>query len=104
MISVRTIRLGLVAVCAAGIVGMIVTSAGGSNDGALAFGLVTAAAAVGLILVTAVTSRPPPEAEEALALQVEQRVVELVAAGADEAEVRHLVGVAARLGRLRSGS
>ena len=100
-----------------GIAGMIVGSIADNNGMAITFGLVTAVAAVGLILVTAVagpggfartgpTSRP--RRRRAAGALVEEQVDELVAAGADERAVRELVGgrsptPAQRLSRRSSG-
>ena len=55
----RTIRRLVIVVFVAGIAGMIVGSIADNNGVAITFGLITAAAAVGLILVTAVAG---PEA------------------------------------------
>ena len=102
--SPRTVRRVVVAVCLGGIAGMIATSIAGSNAGALTFGLITAAAALSLIVVTAVTA--PVDAtlgDQQLAEQLERRIDELVAAGADEAAVRALVGDSVRYGR-RTGA
>lgn len=97
---VRTTRRLLVAVCLLGIPGMIVTSVADSTGGALAFGLATAVAVLGLILLTAVTA-PPAAGDllaEAAAERVEAEVAGLVAAGADEDAVRRLVRASVRLG------
>ena len=56
-VSPRTIRRLVIAVFVIGIAGMIVGSIADNNGVAITFGLLTAAAAVGLILVTA--SAPP---------------------------------------------
>ena len=102
-----------------GIAGMIIGSIADNNGLAITFGLVTAAAAVGLILVTAVAgpdaftpnrSTPGPEATgrdagpatEEDAARLEGQITELVAGGADEAAVRALVRQAISFGR-RSG-
>ena len=97
--SPNAVRRLLVAVCGAGIVGMIATSIAESNDGALAFGLLTAAAALGMILVTAVTGGGRARSDDELAEALEDRVDALVAAGVDERTVRALVRDAVRLGR-----
>ena len=97
--SVVAIRRALVAVCVAGIAGMIVTSIADSNDGALAFGLLTAAAALGLILVTAVTDGGRARDGDQLGDAVEWRIGRLVAAGADERVVRALARDAVELGQ-----
>lgn len=101
--SPRWIRRAVLAVCVAGIVGMIVSSIAGSTGGAATAGLVTAVAILLLIVVTA-TAGPdafgaPAPMDEYAAEDVERRVEALVAAGADEAEVRALVRAATRLGR-----
>lgn len=100
--SPRTIRRLLIAACVAGVAGMIVTSIVDSADGALTFGLLTAAAAFGMILVTAVTTGGSARSEDDLGEAVEERVTALVASGADERSVRALVGDAMRLGARRS--
>lgn len=52
--SLRVVRWIVMGVCAAGIAGMIVSSIVDANGAALAFGLVTAIAVVGLIVATTV--------------------------------------------------
>jgi hypothetical protein len=97
--SEGAIRRSLVAVCLAGIAGMIVTSIAASNGGALAFGLVTAAAATGLILVTAVTNGGRAQDADQLGASLEWRIERLVQSGADERAVRALAGDAVELGQ-----
>ena len=109
--SPRTIRRLVLVVFVGGIAGMIVGSILDNNGVAITFGLVTATAAVGLILVTAVA---PPEAFRKGAVRVaatsgdgdgalvEEQVERLVTAGADETEVRELVRRSIAFGR-RSG-
>ena len=124
--SPRTIRRLVLAVFVSGVAGMIVGSILDNNGVAITFGLLTATAAVGLILVTAVA---PPEAfkrsggdgfdgdaartgadavaepdagADAAGALVEEQVDLLVAAGADEAGVRELVRRSIAYGR-RSG-
>ena len=109
--SPRTIRRLVLVVFVGGIAGMIVGSILDNNGVAITFGLVTATAAVGLILVTAVA---PPEAFRKGAVRmtitptiddgddgalVEEQVGRLVTAGADEAEVRELVRRSITFGR-----
>ena len=99
-------RRAATAVCVAAIVGMIVSAVNESTAGALTAGMVAAAAALAMILVTAVTADGAPgvgvsPVDESLAAEIEDRVRSLVAMGADEAEVRELVGAAVRLGRRR---
>jgi multisubunit Na+/H+ antiporter MnhB subunit len=92
------IRRLLIAVCVAGVAGMIVTSIADSPGGALTFGLLTAVAAFGMILVTAVTNGGSARPDEELGEAVEDRIRELVDAGADERALRALVRDAVRLG------
>ena len=114
--SPRTVRRLVIGVFVIGIAGMIAGSIADNNGFAITFGLITAAAAVGLILVSAVA--PPgsfgpaeprgfrrssePDArpvDEAAAALVEEQVGQLVSAGADEGQVRELVRRAVTLGR-----
>jgi len=107
MSRARAVRWVVIAVCVVGIAGMIVGSVADNNDVALTFGLITAAAVLCLMVATAVS---PPLAssmtatataafDEAQAARVERLVDGLVAGGADESDVRRLVGEAVRLGR-----
>ncbi len=119
--SPRLIRRLVVLVFVGGIAGMIVGSIKDSNGAAITAGIVTAMAALGLILITSVAppgslakpsrangvngagaepdADPPPLAfDETIARDVEGRVQALVAAGADEEEVRKLVRRAIDLG------
>jgi hypothetical protein len=92
-------------VCAAifvgGIAGIIVASVNGNNAGVvLTIGLVVVLAAVALLTLGAVAPKGTIDAfDDAAAERLEQQVAALVAAGADEAEVRALVREAMRLGR-----
>ena len=97
--SPRAVRGVLIGVCVAGIAGMIATSIADAPGGALTFGLLTAAAAVGMILVTAVTTGGSARGDDELAAELEERVEALVAAGAEETAVRDVVSRAIRLGR-----
>lgn len=86
-------------ICVAGIGGMIATSIADSNGGAVTFGLITATAVLGLILVTSVAGPGAFRADasrmdDATAAELEARIRRLVEAGADEDEVRRLVGAA----------
>jgi hypothetical protein len=117
-LSPRSVRRLVLVVFVGGIGGMILGSILDNNGVAITFGLVTAAAALGLILVTMVT---PPEAfhraggdrfagaddagrrstgtapagepgdDEQAGAAVEEQVERLTAAGADEREVRELI-------------
>ena len=92
-------RRVVIAVCVAGIAGMIVSSIADNTGAALTAGLVTAVAVLCLIVATAVTGARGVGVSELLAEEVEERVGALVAAGADEASVRGLVSAAVKLGR-----
>ena len=98
-----------------GIAGMIGGSIADNNGVAVTFGLITAAATVGLILVTASAGPdafgPAPSTDagtgvgvEETGEAVEEQVARLTAAGADETEVRELVRRAVALGRRVRGS
>lgn len=99
--SPRAVRLVVLAVCAAGIAGMVVGSVADDNTVALTFGLITAAAVACLIVATAVGGPDASEADEVGGERIEELVAALVARGAEEATVRDLVGEAVRLGRSR---
>jgi len=83
----------------AGIVGIIVTSIVNNNNAlVLTFGAAMTLAAIVLIAVNAVTDTATVDVfDDARAEQLEARIGDLVAAGADEAEVRALVRDAQRL-------
>jgi len=110
MSRARAVRWVVIAVCVIGIAGMIVGSIADDNGVALTFGLVTAAAALCLIVATAVTTGTPGPStastgsagqrafDEAQAARVEELIQRLVAEGAAEHEVRDLVREAVRLG------
>jgi hypothetical protein len=90
----------VLAVCAAGIAGMIAGSIADNNAMAMTFGLATAVAVLCLMVATAVVGPPvgtPPD--EAQAARVEGLAADLTAAGADGALVRSLVRESVRLGR-----
>jgi hypothetical protein len=96
-VSARAIRQLVIVVFVGGIAGMIVGSILDNNGVALTFGLITAAAAVGLILVTTVagpagaTRSDAGVDDEAAGQRVEAQVDLLVRNGAEEGEVRELV-------------
>lgn len=89
--------------CALAIVAMIVASITTHNGAAIAAGMVAAVAVLCLMLVTAVAGPQAfgsaPAADEAAMVDLEARIEALVAAGADEAEVRSLVRAVRRLSR-----
>ena len=106
-ISPRLVRRCVLLVFVAGIISMIVSSILDSTGGAITFGLITAVAAITLVLVTSVS--PPgalskhgtrsPEVDERVAADIEQRVSALTDAGADEDQVRRLVSRSIEFGR-----
>ena len=100
--SAGAVRRVCAAVFVLGIAGMIVASIADNSGAALTAGLITAAAALCLIVATTVTTgRRPVDDGEVLAEQLEGRIGALVAKGADEAELRDLVRTAVDLGRTR---
>jgi hypothetical protein len=101
LISPRWIRRIVLVVCASAIAGMIVASVTTHNGVAIALGITAAVAVLCLMLVTAIAG---PEAfgqsapvDERAAADLERRVEALVAAGADEDEVRSLIRAVRRL-------
>jgi hypothetical protein len=106
-ISPRIIRRIVLIVFVLGIGGMIGGSIAEITGLAITFGLITAIAALALVLVTSVApegslakqgeavSRP---VDELLAGDLEDRILALVDQGADETMVRKLVGRAIELG------
>jgi len=119
----RIIRIAVIAVCVAGVAGMIVASVTNHNGAAITFGLVTAVAILCQMVATTVANeagRAPgapgasdeaqadeaqadeAQADEAQAADLEARIDALVDGGADEAAVRDLVRHAVSLGRRRS--
>jgi hypothetical protein len=105
-VSPRVIRRIVLAVFVGAIGGMVAGSIADNNGIAVTFGLISAVAALGLILVTSVTTGPtaptfdaPAAFDEQAAAIMETRIEDLVAAGADEATIRDLIRDAVRLGR-----
>lgn len=104
----RIIRRIVIVVFVIGIGGMIAGSIADNNGIAITFGLLTAIAALALVLVTQVSppgslAKPgaaaPAVVDEQLASDLESRIERLVGDGANEADVRKLVGRAIELGR-----
>jgi hypothetical protein len=96
----RIVRRLVLVVFVGGIAGMIVGSIADNNGIAITFGLVTAVAAICLMLVTSVTAATESvRFDEARAEELEGRIQALVDAGADEDELRDLVRDAVLLGR-----
>jgi hypothetical protein len=103
IVPAAAIRVTAMIVCGAGIVGMIIGSIADSNAVAVTFGLITAAAALCLIAISAVA--PPKHSRainEADAEALENAIQGLVAAGADEDTVRRLVRKALDVGQARN--
>jgi hypothetical protein len=98
--AVRYVVIGL---CAAGIVGMIVASVAGNNNGwVVTFGLLAVVSIVVLMAFSAASrGGAPATVDESVAERVERRIRDLVETGADETAVRDLVRDAVRLGRGR---
>ena len=95
------LRALVIALCACGIAGMIVSSVRGNNNGwVISFGFLTAVPALALLAVQAVLdAERGVSVDESLAERVERQVGELHQAGADEDALRRLVRDAVRLGR-----
>ena len=91
--SLNLIKSACFALFLAGIPAIIVSSVRGNNEGwVLTFGMITAVAAIILIAVSSVTSTKRIDAfNDVLAERVEQRVQQLVQAGAEESDVRALL-------------
>lgn len=99
--ALRLIKIVCFGLFLAGIPAIIVSSIAGNNEGwVLTFGMITAVAALILIAVSSVTSNKRIDAfNDVLAERVEQRVQQLIQAGADEDEVRTLVRDSINLAR-----
>ena len=95
----RLVRGVVLAICGAGVAGMIVASIVDAEGASLTFGLITAGAVTCLVVATAVAGSGgrPGAVDEARAARVEQLLGDLVAAGADEETVRRLVREASNL-------
>ncbi len=105
LLTPATVRGAALMLCVTSIVGMIVTSIADRIDAALTFGFVGAVGALTLLLVGVLI--PAVEAatsmDEGQAAQVEAAVQRLVAAGADEEDLRSTVRDAVDLGRRSAG-
>jgi uncharacterized membrane protein YfcA len=96
----KLLRRTVLVVFLGGIAGMVVGSIMDNNGTAITFGIITAVAALALILTTALISGQPADRfDDERAEAVEARIVQLVADGADESAVRDLVRDAVVLGR-----
>lgn len=99
--ALRLIKIVCFGLFLAGIPAIIVSSIAGNNEGwVLTFGMITAVAALILIAVSSVTTNKRIDAfNDVLAERVEQRVQQLIQAGANEDEVRALVRDSINLAR-----
>ena len=96
----KLLRRIVLVVFVGGIAGMVVGSIMDNNGTAVTFGIITAVAALALILTTAlIAGQPADRFDDERAEAVEARIVQLVADGADESAVRDLVRDAVVLGR-----
>jgi hypothetical protein len=109
-VSPRAVRWVAIVVGAIGIAGIIIGSILNNTGLAITAGIVSAIAIGYLIVLTAAVGReafesgdhePTTAVDDELARDVEERVADLVAAGADERKVRQLVTRAVELGRDR---
>jgi hypothetical protein len=109
-VSPRAIRRVVIAVAVVGIAGIIVGSILNNTGLAITAGLMSAVAVGYLIVLTAAIGRQafevdederPETVDDALARDIEERVAELVEAGADEHKLRQLVTRAIEMGRDR---
>ena len=91
--ALKLIKSTCFALFLSGIPAIIVSSIRGNNEGwVLTFGMITAVAAIILIAVSSVTANKRIDAfNEVLAERIEQRVQQLVQAGASEDAVRALI-------------
>ena len=99
--ALRNIRIICAIIFVSGIAGMIITSIAGNNVGLVnTIGGTTAIAAVVLLIATSTATSFRPEIfAEADAERLEQKISQLVKAGANENELRDLVRQATQLGR-----
>ncbi|MFM7061943.1 MAG: hypothetical protein ACKO04_00405 [Actinomycetes bacterium] len=96
----KLLRRVVLVVFLGGIAGMVVGSIMDNNGTAVTFGILTAVAALALILTTAlVAGQPADRFDDDRAESVEARIQQLFAAGADEQVVRDLVRESVLLGR-----
>ena len=105
LLAPGTLRGAALLLCATGIVGMIVTSIADEVGAAITFGFIGATGAFVLllvgVLVPAVESAASWDEERAAA--VEDAVQRLVAAGADEEDLRSTITAAIHLGQRSAG-
>jgi dipeptide/tripeptide permease len=113
VVPLKVVRILVIAICVMGIAGMIIGSLADNNNGAVVtFGLVAAVASLVLMSFTLATrsalrSALAPDQRPVEAFdgeELERRIQSMVAAGADEADIRALVGQAIRFGQQRSAT
>jgi hypothetical protein len=98
--AITTLRRATAVLCVLSIAGMIAFSVGDNVGGAMTAGIVGALAIGALMVGNAVhLGSNAGGAQDGLAEELEARVQELIASGADEATVRGIVRRAVRLGR-----
>ncbi len=98
--SISTLRRTVAIICVLSIAGMIAFSIAENIGGAMTSGIVGAVAMVTLMAANAVhVGTNAGGAQDALAEELEARVQELIAKGADEQLVRGVVRRAVKLGR-----
>ena len=100
-LSLRAIRIACAVVFVCGIAGIIVSSVNGNNEGwVISIGLTTTLAAIALIIASTVAVRQRIHVfDDVAAEQLEARIAQLIAAGADENALRDVVRQAIELGR-----
>lgn len=98
--TINHLRRGVALVCVLSIAGMIVGSIKNSTGAAITAGIF-AVIAIGCLMVgnAIFVGTNGGGAQEALAAELDARVTELVAAGADEAAAREVVTKAIRFGQ-----
>jgi hypothetical protein len=98
---IRVIRTASAVIFVASIAGLIVSSVNGNNEGwVLSIGMVSAITAIILMVASAVASTTRhPDFSDVLAESIEDRIQRLVAAGADETQVREIARMSVKLGR-----
>jgi hypothetical protein len=103
--TITTLKRAVAIICVLSIAGMIVLSIKNNIGGAMASGMVGAVAMLCLITGNAIhTGTNGGGAQEALAEELDARVNELIASGADEEQARAVIGKAIRFGEGQSST
>jgi Na+(H+)/acetate symporter ActP len=102
-VTLARLRAIVLVCCVCGIAGMIVsTIATDNNNGwVMSFGFLTALPMLTLLVASHLRPVVTPD-HEALAARIEDKVSTLVSQGAEEADVRSLLGDAVSFGRTRT--